>query len=234
MADPAPALAVPFGSPGSSTAGFVQHVAHEIRQPLSAIDSIAYYLKMLLPEADPRVHPQLDRIQALVSQANSVIASAVLLASPATPGTDIIDLNQVVSSVVAENAGEGCADEPSVHIQFASDPALVRLNADHARHLVSGMLTSLVQVSRSSEPILARIHNNDAREVELEFQAPGWQCATQDLAGLFEPLNAQLPPGVGLILSSARRITEVHGGRISVKSETGRGTWLQSTFPPAG
>lgn len=46
-------------------------LAHEVRQPLSVIESLAYYLELTATDEKARVH--LQRIQAMVLQANLIL-----------------------------------------------------------------------------------------------------------------------------------------------------------------
>ena len=46
-------------------------LAHEVRQPLSVIESLAYYLELTSTDEKARVH--LQRIQAMVLQANLIL-----------------------------------------------------------------------------------------------------------------------------------------------------------------
>ncbi len=52
-------------------------LAHELRQPLSNIEAIAYYLSMILPPGDQNIQAQLGRIRELVEQSNSILSSAL-------------------------------------------------------------------------------------------------------------------------------------------------------------
>ena len=55
-------------------------LAHELRQPLSNIEAIAYYLSMILPQGDAKIQPQLARIRELVEQSNLILSEALGLA----------------------------------------------------------------------------------------------------------------------------------------------------------
>jgi hypothetical protein len=48
-----------------------EEIIHELRQPLGIIDSLAYYLE--LTADDERTHTYLERIRAMVSQANGIL-----------------------------------------------------------------------------------------------------------------------------------------------------------------
>jgi nitrogen-specific signal transduction histidine kinase len=49
----------------------MEDLVHELRQPLSAIECIAYYLEITSP--DEKVRAQVERIQAMISQANRIL-----------------------------------------------------------------------------------------------------------------------------------------------------------------
>jgi nitrogen-specific signal transduction histidine kinase len=52
-------------------------LAHDLRQPLSNIEAIAYYLSMILPPDDAKIQPQLARIRELVEQSNLILSTAL-------------------------------------------------------------------------------------------------------------------------------------------------------------
>ena len=50
----------------------LEDLVHELRQPLSAIESLAYFLEITSP--DEKVRGHLQRIQAMVSRAHGILA----------------------------------------------------------------------------------------------------------------------------------------------------------------
>ena len=67
-------------------------IAHEIRQPLGAIESIAYYLSMVLPDKDGKHREQLTRIQQLVEQSNWILSNGLGLGDARAAAPETIDL----------------------------------------------------------------------------------------------------------------------------------------------
>ena len=62
--------------PDLDAASVLRHAAHELRQPLSTMESIAYYLELILPDADERGREQLEKLRKLVEQSNWIVAGA--------------------------------------------------------------------------------------------------------------------------------------------------------------
>ncbi len=55
----------------------LQVMAHELRQPLSSIEAIAYYLEMTLPAEQSQARQYMRKLQQLVDEASAVLDSAV-------------------------------------------------------------------------------------------------------------------------------------------------------------
>jgi len=51
----------------------IRDLVHELRQPLSSIEAIAYCLEMTLPADQIQALPYLHRLQQLVVQAGSIL-----------------------------------------------------------------------------------------------------------------------------------------------------------------
>jgi len=54
----------------------IQELVHELRQPLSSIEAIAYYMEMTLPPELLQARQYMHRLQELVAQADSVLGGA--------------------------------------------------------------------------------------------------------------------------------------------------------------
>jgi len=79
------AAAVPIESPAyleaaSAPSGdaAVRDFIHELRQPLSSIEAIAYYLEMTLPAEQLQARQYMRRLQQLVDEANTIMHHAAV------------------------------------------------------------------------------------------------------------------------------------------------------------
>ncbi len=58
----------------------VHNLVHDLRQPLSAIEAIAYYLEMTLPAEQLDARRYLAQLQELVCQSDTILSDAVEVA----------------------------------------------------------------------------------------------------------------------------------------------------------
>ena len=146
----------------------IRTLSHELRQPLSTIESIAYYLTLILPE-DEKTREQLDRIQMLVEQSNWMLSSAQLLSDSVSSMREPIDLRGMVAEV-----SDGAE---VVH----GDPVLLR-----------GAIENLVALyAQFSERRFFRASPADGRVlIEMEAGGPTFPGAMLSLEGARRVIEA--------------------------------------------
>src|SRR5258706_10483480 len=84
----------------SSPAVAFETIAHELRQPLSAIESIAYYLNLVLPQDGSPGRAQAARLHELVEQSNWILTCALQLADPSPLASEPLDLEKLLTQMV--------------------------------------------------------------------------------------------------------------------------------------
>jgi signal transduction histidine kinase len=94
----------------------VRQLSHELRQPLSTMESIAYYLSMVVPGHDLRVRQQVEKLQSLVEQMNWVLADAVHFFQATPPNPQMVDLNELITEAVS---GEQAQKQP-LHVELSA------------------------------------------------------------------------------------------------------------------
>jgi signal transduction histidine kinase len=201
-------------------------IAHELRQPLSAMESIAYYLNLVLPRGEDHARQQADRLRRLVQQSNWILASALQLADATPLALRPLDLGALITKVLA---GRSATEKSRIKLNLAGDLPLV--NADQTR--MQSMLVSLMNLA----PYLS--HHPGRPHHAACIRTSPWTDPTSPgavlLEFLFPPGEAHQEfralPGVSLCLSGACRIVELHHGTFDVLEGPNQGTRLQIVLP---
>ncbi len=116
-------------------------------------------------------------------------------------------------------------------VKFTPDGGKVRISARKVRS------AALVERSREHPSPLAPPASQDADFIEFSVADTGIGINSEDQARLFQPFTQLEPPlskqyegtGLGLVLS--KRLVEMHGGSIHVKSAPGKGSVFSFTIP---
>jgi K+-sensing histidine kinase KdpD len=195
----------------------LQTIAHELRQPLSAIESIAYYLSLVLPRDSRPARTQVSRLQQLVEQSNWILTSALQLADTASPAPQPLNLEELITLTVTMRAVHG---DPLIRLELAGGLPLVNLDPGLGRALLENLLTLFRQLSSDLHPVRVATSVADAGVcLGIATAVPGYRS------------EASLGPGCGLSIQSARRVVERHGGSFSVQVDAASGISVKVVLP---
>ncbi len=195
----------------------VRHLSHELRQPLSTIDTAAYYLQLILSGADTRAGQQLEKIQQMVHQMSWILSDAVHYAQAAKPRPAWVDLCEMITDHVMAQAVE-----QNVELDWndCSPAPLVLMDAAQGQHLVRTILNVFRQIARTEQPLHVSLQR-DGAHATFECSCEAGEELLAHAAELFEPFTPHLPPGSGLALASVKRIAEAHRGSASIEGTGG-------------
>ena len=162
----------------------IRNLAHELRQPLSALESIAFYLDLMMNQEDPKMRKQLRRLRQLVQQSDWAVSNAILTAGlvPLTLGT--VNLADVVADCATSWAAEhslrlGLVRPDQFRVQL--------LDEDQIRLLMRNLLSFIRRGSYASIVVSASACDAELSVEAEEIQIPdedslAW-CAIEKIAG---------------------------------------------------
>jgi signal transduction histidine kinase len=195
----------------------LETVAHELRQPLSAIDSIGYYLSLVLPQDGGPGRAQAVQLQELVAQSNWILTSALQLADPSPLATQLLDLEKLITQIVTARSHER---PHTFRLELAGGLPLARLDPGRARSFLENLLKLFEQVSSDLYPVrVVTSAGETGLRLRIATATPGYRS------------EAYLGPGCGLSLASARHIVEAHGGSFRIQVDAAAGISVEVVLP---
>ncbi len=176
-------------------------VAHELRQPLSNIESIAYYLTLVAPADQPKFQEHLVRIRDLVEQSNWILSSGLRLAYPAELLPQALDLSSLLADTVSS---QPASVQHLFRLELASELPPVHMDPRLGRALIESLLILLRHFATEQDPVVIRgaARAESGASLEMTCRAKGYRS------------ESALGPGAALCLESARQIAETHGGSL--------------------
>lgn len=208
---------------------FVRHLAHELRQPLSGIESIAFYLQMVLQNAEPNVRAQLSRMHQLVQQAGWILSDSVHAMRNVPPARQQVDLEAMVSEFAADGA---LHDEANFRLLPARDLPPVLVDPQHLRDMLVTTVEFFRNFARGSEPVLFALRPSEGM-VCLTIGSRAEETNAHLLRRLLDPMAEVEDDEEALAMGSLRRTVEANGGQFAMDfSPTGE-LRVELRFQPA-
>jgi PAS domain S-box-containing protein len=214
-------------------------VAHELRNPLSAMDLNLQLLDDTLKEQGEQAEEVAHYLQVLNAECRRlsvILDNFMRFARPTSMGLHEVDVKAVIAHIMALMQFE--AEERKIQFEERVEEALPTVFGDETQ--ISQVLINIVVNAFHAMPdggrcsIVAQERRNaDHRWVEVVVSDTGVGIKKEDLSHLFEPFYSTKAGGTGLGLAIAYRIMQDHGGTIRVSSVPGNGTTVMMQLPVA-
>jgi signal transduction histidine kinase len=219
---------------------FLANMSHELRTPLNAIIGFSQVLKQrLFGEINDKQDEYLDDILSsgnhLLSLINDVLDLSKVEAGQVELELAPFSLPAALERGVVMLRERATKGHVALLLELAPDVDVVHGDERRLRQVVFNLLSNAVKFT----PAGGRITVATARasgEVEVSVTDTGPGVAQEDQERIFDEfqqtdVGAQQREGTGLGLALSKRLVELHGGRIWVESEAGRGSRFAFTLP---
>jgi signal transduction histidine kinase len=219
---------------------FLANMSHELRTPLNAILG---YTELILDgiygEAPQKAQDVLKRVESngrhLLGLINDVLDLSKIEAGQLTLTLTDYSMKDVLYNVFS--AVEPLANDKKLGFKVEAQPDMPKGHGDERRltQVVLNLVGNAIKFSDTGAVIIKASSTNGSFTVAVKDNGPG--ISTTDQGKIFEEFQqadnsaTKKKGGTGLGLSISRRIVELHGGKLWVESELGKGSVFSFTLP---
>ena len=217
---------------------FLANMSHELRTPLNAIlgytELIADGIYGEVPE---RIAGVISRVEQngrhLLGQVNNVLDLSKIEAGQLTLSLLDYDLADVVDTVMA--TAEGLAAEKGLVLRTEIEQGLPPGHGDPQRiaQILLNLVGNAIKFADRGEVVVSARKERTGFRIAVSDQGPG--IAPEDQATIFDEFQqgdaSKSASGTGLGLAIAKRMAELHGGDLWLKSDLGQGATFTLRLP---
>jgi len=214
-------------------------IAHEIRNPLTGINSYLYTLEDLLdqeifaPESMQMMRKIVEQLQDASNKIESVIKRVLDFSRPGAPSMALINLNQSLEEAI--NLSAVSLRKKGIKIEKSLDQNLPQCYGD--AHLIVQVILNLIdnaikaiEKQDASKMIVLRTYaNNRTIYIQISDSGPGVALGIRDK--IFDPFFTTETGGSGIGLAISQRIVNDHNGSIRVDSNEWGGAKFTIELP---
>ena len=224
---------------------FVSNVSHELRTPLTAIKgSVDNMLDGLTGDLNEKQNRYLVRIKSNADRLARLI-------------NDLLDLSRIEAGIklkrtslslptlareVTESLGPMAAEKRiTFEIECADKNVIAWVDPDRIAEILTNLLGNAIKFTPTDGKVtVSLVQNGEWVKISVTDTGPG--IPPDNASRIFDKFYQVSQPeqqkveGTGLGLSIAKALVEIHGGKIWVESQAGRGSIFSFTLPsdPAG
>ena len=226
---------------------FLANIAHDLRTPLTAVITHAEILRDgILGELSPRQLESIGGIinggRQLLDQVGEILTYARGAANQLTLAITRFDVAHVVQSLVALNESLVTKKGLSLETEVAADVDPVSADREKVAHIVGNLLGNAIEFTPAGGRVWVRVTRSAGPHgaecvVEVGDSGIGIDREHHELVfrefAQVDSSASRAHHGTGLGLTIARKLVELHGGRIWLESELGAGSRFFFTIPYA-
>jgi signal transduction histidine kinase len=207
-------------------------VAHELRNPLSAIRNTLFTVRQLAASAGVKLDRPVARMERSIERCDRIISDLLEYTRNRELNRSDLCFDRWVADLLAE---QNVPATIALSTELRAADAVVPADADRLRRVVINLVENAAQALGENPAERERklsVHTAvTGGSLVLTVNDTGPGIPPENLGRIFEPLFSTKSFGTGLGLPTVKQIVNQHDGIIAVDSEVGRGTCVTIRLP---
>lgn len=202
-------------------------VAHEIRNPMTALRGFVQLLQEQKAGRDDYFHIMLSELQRV----EQIVSEFLMLSKPHVTQMAKRSVPTILRQVVSLLEAEAVLKDVQILLHCEDHLPEVVCDAGQLKQVFVNLLKNAIEAMPDGGNLSIQCEFNETHAVAIRFEDEGVGIPREHLSRLCEPFFTTKPEGTGLGLMVSHKIMEEHGGHLFISSDIGKGTMVEVRFP---
>ncbi len=222
----------------SAMAQLSSELAHELNQPLTAVNNYLAALRKLIEAEQGAIFDKAAELANLAmdqaERANLIVRGLRNIVEGGETARTIEDLNETVEEAFSLALISPDQQGMGVSLKLCEALPPVRVNRVQIQQVVLNLVRNAVEAMERSETKELTVSTSlSENRIEVSVRDTGPGVSDEIATRLFQPFVSGEKDGMGIGLSICQSIVEAHDGRLELKERTNGGTTFSFTLPTA-
>ena len=220
---------------------FLANMSHELRTPLNAILGYTELIQdNIYGEVPEKIQEVLERLEQngrhLLGLINAVLDLSKIEAGQLTLSLNEYSIGEVVQTVYTSVEALAAEKKLDLNLKVPPDLSIARGDEQRIAQVLLNLLGNAIKFTDAGE-VQVEVTEDFGKTFLVSVMDTGPGLSEADQKIIFQEFqqadgsNTRKKGGSGLGLSIAKKIVEMHGGRIWVESDVGKGSAFRFTLP---
>ena len=205
-------------------------MAHEIKNPITAIKTFAEYLPKKYDDPEFRekfakiIHEETERISRIVKD-------LLLFSKPSEPNRQTCDLHQIIKDVTDLLSSDILKSKIILQMDLDSSAGECHVDSAQIKQAFLNVLMNAIDAMPTGGTLTVTTSLTSDLCLLISISDTGCGIPKDKIEHIFDPFYTSKEQGTGLGLAITHSIIEKNGGKIKAESEIGIGTTFTITLP---
>jgi len=211
-------------------------VAHEIRNPLTAIKAALFTQQKRFAAGTPE-YSDVKVVEREIVRLERIVNDFLQFARPAEPDPMVMSVDQLLAETKLFFTPQLERNHIQINVE-TSTPVQVKVDPEQMKQVLINLVQNAAESIGQDGAITLRTRvprkpmlNGEANSIVIEVSDTGKGIPMEAQKRLFDPFFTTKENGTGLGLSIAARIVQKHGGVLQYQTQMNRGTTFGIVLP---
>jgi PAS domain S-box-containing protein len=212
----------------TAAGGLAAGIAHEIRNPLTAIKGFIQLMKSGTVKAE--FH---DIILSELARIDTIIGELLVLSKPHEFAYSQTDLYAILGSVVTLINTQALLHNIEIELCYGTDLVQLYCDENQIKQVLINLLKNAIEAMPAGGQITIETHHAGSNSILILIRDQGVGISVEDMEKIGQMFYTTKESGTGLGMMISHEIIRNHGGRMTLRSTQGVGTAVEIILPLA-